>query len=347
MPSSLSHQWQLQLPATMDHDKARPGAQVIQVALESLQRQEVRRANGRHGLTVLMDMSTFYDTIQLDRLQQEALTPLMLEMAMQVYTGPKAIVAGCPQAPLLAKAGLAPALTALTPYRDLRQRLVALVLQVNPKKTAFITTDKSADKELRSLLREDEPPIALVMRDLGIDHQAARRRRIPVLKQRLAKAKNLRTKLKALKIPALPVRLRLRRGGIHTVAQWCVESQGLAPRYRTGLRQAMAKHLGHHTGGNLDSAYDLQKGRYMDPGDQIMIHHIKAMYQLIHAWPPRRGSTSNRPGSKRINDSQKNSTLVYRSRSNGSHHCLPPRTALADTRSHALDQGRRPISPEK
>ena len=77
-----------------------------------------------------MDMSTFYDAVDLERLQQEALQldypPLMLELAMQLYTGPKAISAeqeftpffrvdrgipaGCPQAPLLAKAVLAPAL---------------------------------------------------------------------------------------------------------------------------------------------------------------------------------------------------------------------------------------------
>ena len=123
-------QWQKQLPPTMQHDRARPGAQVLQVALERLLRQEVHKANGCHGVTCLMDMSTFYDTINLTRLQQEALRldypPLMLELAMQLYTGPKAILAeqemtpfftvqngvpaGCPQAPLLAKAVLAPAL---------------------------------------------------------------------------------------------------------------------------------------------------------------------------------------------------------------------------------------------
>ena len=82
-----------------------------------------------------MDMPTLYDTINLTRLQTEALQlqypPLLLEMATQVYTGPKAIVAeqemtpffkvqngvpaGCPQAPLLAKAVLAPA---LQPWQD-------------------------------------------------------------------------------------------------------------------------------------------------------------------------------------------------------------------------------------
>ena len=219
----LLDQWQKQLPPTMDHDRARPGAQVLQVALERLLRQQFQRTNGRHGITCLMDMSTFYDTISLTRLQQEAqqlnYPPLLLEMATQLYTGPKAIVAeqemtpffhvqngvpaGCPQAPLLAKAVLAPALQpwkashpeahlsswvddvgfdlsgstpmtvakkAVQAYRDLHERLVHLGLKVNPQKTAFITTDKHTDKALRELLTPEDPPIQPVMRDLGVDH---------------------------------------------------------------------------------------------------------------------------------------------------------------------------------
>ena len=38
----LLDQWQKQLPVTMEHDRARPGAQVLQVALERLLRQEVQ-----------------------------------------------------------------------------------------------------------------------------------------------------------------------------------------------------------------------------------------------------------------------------------------------------------------
>ena len=126
----LLDEWQKQLPDQMNHDKARPGANVLHVALARLLRQEITKARQQHGITVLMDMSTFYDTIHLARLQEEALKlhypPLLLELAMQFYTGPKAILAeqeltpffhvdhgvpaGCPQAPLLAKAVLAPAL---------------------------------------------------------------------------------------------------------------------------------------------------------------------------------------------------------------------------------------------
>ena len=92
------------------------------------------------------------------------------------------------------------------------------------------------------------------MRDLGIDHQAARRRRIPVLRQRFQKAKQRKFRLRTLKIPALKIRLRLHRGGLQPVALGGIEAQGLAPRYRTALRQAMATHLRHRAGGLLDIA---------------------------------------------------------------------------------------------
>lgn len=124
------------------------------------------------------------------------------------------------------------------------------------------------------------------MRDLGIDHQAARRRRIPVLKQRLRKAQRRRIKLRNLKLPALQLRLRLHRGGIQPVAMWGAEGQGLAPRYRTALRQALAKQLGRNQDGLLDSAYDLRSNSYLDPADQVVIHRIQALHTLVQSWPP-------------------------------------------------------------
>ena len=50
----LLDDWQRQLPNKMNHDKARPGANVLHVALERLLRQEVTKARKRHGITVLM-----------------------------------------------------------------------------------------------------------------------------------------------------------------------------------------------------------------------------------------------------------------------------------------------------
>ena len=194
----------------MAHDRARPGANVLHVALERLLRQEVHRARGLRGVTVLMDMSTFYGTINLSRLQEEAMKlgypQLMLELAMQLYTGPKAISAeqeftpffrvgqgipaGCPKAPLLAKAVLAPALipwkqqhqevhlsswvddvgfdthgrtpiqvaqTAIEACRNLHDRLVRLGLKVNAKKTAFIATARQLTEPYETFFNPMNP----------------------------------------------------------------------------------------------------------------------------------------------------------------------------------------------
>lgn len=101
--------------------------------------------------------------------------------------------------------------------------------------------------------------IAPVLRDLGIDHQAGRFRRIPVMKGRFAKSTNRKLKLRSLRLPRLRNRLRLHRGGIQPVAMW-------SPRYRTILRQALGTQLGHHKGGLLDIVYDIHASRYQDPG---------------------------------------------------------------------------------
>lgn len=123
------------------------------------------------------------------------------------------------------------------------------------------------------------------MRDLGIDHSAGRRRRIATLKKRFNKNKQRRIKLRPRKLPNLKTRLRLHRGGVQPVALRGFEGQGLAPRYRQGLRHALATHLGLHQGGQPDVVYDQHSSKYLDPGDQIVIQHIHALHQLVHQWP--------------------------------------------------------------
>ena len=144
---------------------------------------------------------------------------------------------GCPQAPLLAKTFLQPILTqfqsanpdfhlngwvddigfdgshhdaqhlaqrTLQAWQQLRDGLQAVGLVVNSHKTAFIVTDKTIHKELAKLLSPTDPPIQTVMRDLGIDHSAARRRRIGTLQQSFRKNRQRRVKLRSLKLPKPP-----------------------------------------------------------------------------------------------------------------------------------------------
>ena len=338
---SMLDSWQLNLPPSMDYDRARPGATALHVALERLLRQESNKTLAQHGITVLLDMSTFYDTIDLQKLQSVAQAldypSLALEFAMQVYTGPKAVLAdaelshwfhvthgvaaGCPQAPLLAKAFLQPILSPfqakhpdlhlngwvddigfdgshhnpdtlatrihciVKAWHELRLQLTEAGLKVNNHKTAFIVTDKATHKALAKLLGPEDPPIQSVMRDLGIDHQAGRRRRISTLQNRFTKNKQRRIKLRTLRLPNLRTRLRLHRGGIQPVALWGVEGQGLAPRYRQALRQALATHLGLHSGGLTDVIYDQHQTKYLGPADQVVIQHVQALHALINHWP--------------------------------------------------------------
>ena len=90
-----------------------------------------------------------------------------------------------------------------------------------------IVTDRVIHKELEKLLGPDDPPIQSVMRDLGIDHSAGRRRRIATLQQRFKKNKQRRIKLRSLKLPNMSTRLRLHRGGVQPVAFWGFEGLSL------------------------------------------------------------------------------------------------------------------------
>ena len=126
MRKPLLDEWQRTLPPTMDVTEPDPEPQPYM--------QETAKSLERHGVTVLLDMSTFYDTLDLQKLQQTAqdlsYPPLALEFAMQVYTGHKAILAEgelspwfhvTTGVPLLAKTFLQPILTSFQQqYPDLR-----------------------------------------------------------------------------------------------------------------------------------------------------------------------------------------------------------------------------------
>ena len=85
---SLLDQWQRTLPKEMEHDRARPGANVLYVALERILRQEVQRARGFHGVCAHGHVHLLRHH---DRLQQEAIKlgypPLLLELGHAAVHG--------------------------------------------------------------------------------------------------------------------------------------------------------------------------------------------------------------------------------------------------------------------
>ena len=334
----LLHAWQKDLPEKMHYDKARPGSNVLTVALKRLVKSEISKSLGRHHVTLLCDMSNFYDKISLATLPDAALQleypPLPLLFALQVYGGKRiltaegqasnprfcshGICAGCPQAPLLAKTHLAPALEnflrahptahvdtwvddiscdleganakhvakeAVQAFRNLQTELNNIGLTMNAKNTGFVCSTALVEKHLKENLLSHEPQPMPLMRDLGVDSQGGRRRRIRQVQARFRKARARKAQLHKLRIPKARHKLRLYKGGIHPCAVWGVEAQGLAPRYRSELRAAFGKHLQWQRGGNLDTVFDLHSQKYRDPGDSVIIGHMKELWKILQSWP--------------------------------------------------------------
>ena len=330
--------WQNELPASFAYDKARPGFCVLDVALQRLLQTEVAKELGEHTITLLCDMSNFYDKITLKTLPANALEydypALPLLFAWQVYSSPrvltaegevsqpqkyaKGISAGCAQAPLLAKVHLAPALQsfatqfpqvhvdswvddlsldvrgsdpkevaqkAAQAFRTLTTKLQEIDLDMNIRKTAFVCSSKESEKALKEVLQANEPQPKALMRDLGLDTQGTRRRRVHQLRLRMQKAFNRHKHVRRLKIPKVGHRLRLHKGGIHPCAVWGAQAQGMAPRYRTQLRTMMARHFGHQRNGSLDVVFDLHSHEATDPADSVILQHVQAVVHLFQRWP--------------------------------------------------------------
>ena len=129
-----TRQWQQQIQDTYVWERAVPGRECLQVALKRAFMTEHHHALKRIVISVLLDMSNFYDRISLEKLSQRWLDSdypaTHAALAMQIYCGPRileaegeaskplrathGILAGDPQAPLAAKIYLHKALHAFS-----------------------------------------------------------------------------------------------------------------------------------------------------------------------------------------------------------------------------------------
>ena len=128
--SPYTRQWQLDIQHEYFWERAMPGTECLQVALKRAYMTEHHNAMQKTVVSVLMDMSNFYDRINLEKLGTRWLDsdypPVHAALALQVYAGGRileaegeaskqiwaqnGILAGDPQAPLAAKIYLQPAL---------------------------------------------------------------------------------------------------------------------------------------------------------------------------------------------------------------------------------------------
>ena len=246
--------------------------------------------------------------------------PRLLQ-AEQVTSRPvhcqRGILAGCPVAPLIAKLVLAPVIgpfmevfpratvdvwvddisvdfvgtdvhllcrEALDGYDHLRNGLEASGLQLSNSKTGYLTSSVECKKTLNLFRTDEQPRVHDLLKDLGLDSSGGRRRRIGQQQKRLLKGRGRHSKLLHLKLRSRPVRIRVWKTSVHAAAGYGLEAQGLAPQRMRTLRQQLARHGGLQKGGSVDIVFD-QHGKLQDPKDTIVERQLRAMHQLVRAWP--------------------------------------------------------------
>ena len=115
---------------------------------------------------------------------------------------------------------------AFRPFTLFKDLLPTSELLLNFKKSAFTCSDVKAVGALRKFLG---PEVCGVVKDLGVDNSAGRRRRIPQAKTRLQKASARSSKLRKLGVPS-KLSVRTSRVGVQTAATWGHQAQGLVPK---------------------------------------------------------------------------------------------------------------------
>ena len=117
-----------------------------------------------------------------------------------------------------------------------------------------------------------------------MDSSGGHKRRIGNQQKRLLKGRGRQSKLMHLKLRSRLVRIRVWKTSAHSAACYGLEAQGLAPQRMRTLRLQLARHSGLQKGGNVDIVFD-QHSHLQDPLDTAIERQLKAMHQLVRAWP--------------------------------------------------------------
>ena len=312
---SLVTAWMKQYAAMAPWDAARPGNTCLSVSIHRLFQAELAKVNYQCRVTLFLDLSTFYETISHQRLEQTA-----YELAVQIYRGARVlsaesghspatyssrgVVAGCPIAPSLSKLALhSPCAEVFrsglvsnldTWIDDISAHMVAKapdkvaaksvkvfrMLQASLGQeeltlSAFICTDKDTQRRLQQLLRPGEPPVLGLVKDLGVDSAGARRRRVATSNARLQKAMGRSRKLGRLKVSVRKKRAQVASAGIFTVAT-------LATKARMKVLRAVAGvHFGKFSFGLLDLIFDFSEVGSGDPMCKLVLEHWNMLAECV------------------------------------------------------------------
>ena len=171
---------------------------------------------------------------------------------------------------------------ALGAFRTLKTQVEGAGLKLNTDKTGFLTSSKEAARAVKALLQEGDPEHYDVLRDLGVDSTAGRKRRVQQVKKRFLKGKGRVGILHRLRL-AKGIRYRLHKGAVHPVMSWGAQANGLAPQRRQQLRVLAARGLKLQRSGSTDVVFDMHPSQ-PDPGNSIILQHMHTIWKVLHSF---------------------------------------------------------------
>ncbi|CAE7748672.1 ZCCHC13 [Symbiodinium sp. CCMP2592] len=324
-----------------DHpwDRAVPGQASLDTALARLVRSEHSKLEKTHIVSLFLDLRGFFDSVSYERLLLQGLAhrfpPLHLWFALQVYQGPRCLVAdsiaatplfpgrgvpqGCPLAPSLSKLTMSeplqkvsslPSVTntdlwlddvsldvvgsdpvevasaALQAYRVLHASLGLEGLEVETTKTKFVAGTVRARAALQQLRRPGEPETADLVKDLGLDCAAGRRRRITTAQKRFRTGIGRVRHMRRLRIRRRWVRGRLLQASALKAGLYGHQAVGVAPKRLKVLRSAVAREAGRFEHGSADVILDLMSHKAVDPHQLVVVEQLQALGRLASSASP-------------------------------------------------------------
>ena len=131
--------WMRETAERFPWDKASPGNTCLETGMQRLLRGEVSRAANKHACAVLLDLQTFYDSVNWTKLEERIVAtgfpPAIALLVMQVYRGTRylvaedllsegilparGILAGCPFATMMARVYLQPIMQEAAQLRNI------------------------------------------------------------------------------------------------------------------------------------------------------------------------------------------------------------------------------------
>ncbi|CAE7835037.1 unnamed protein product [Symbiodinium sp. CCMP2592] len=320
-------------------DRAVPGQASLDTALARLVRSEHSKLEKTHIVSLFLDLRGFFDSVSYERLLLQGLAhsfpPLHLWFALQVYQGPRCLVAdsiaatplfpgrgvpqGCPLAPSLSKLTMSeplqkvsslPSVTntdlwlddvsldvvgsdpvevasaALQAYRVLHASLGLEGLEVETTKTKFVAGTVRARAALQQLRRPGEPDTADLVKDLGLDCAAGRRRRITTAQKRFRTGIGRVRHMRRLRIRRRWVRGRLLQASALKAGLYGHQAVGVAPKRLKVLRSAVAREAGRFEHGSADVILDLMSHRAVDPHQLVVVEQLQALGRLASSASP-------------------------------------------------------------